>query len=123
MPHDTRKAVGRLRSGGAKGERLRYCFGKCDDAAANVRESMDGLFLANPCEMSDGECASILDMKSIYRPGDACNFHMSGSDVIKPSGLPETKIDQSVLLTKMCNLKLRKCIPREIEESALFWYT
>lgn len=29
--------------------------------AVNARETMGGLFLANPCEMTDGECAGIFD--------------------------------------------------------------
>ena len=29
--------------------------------AINARETMGGLFLANPCEMTDGECAGIFD--------------------------------------------------------------
>lgn len=29
--------------------------------AVNARETMGGLFLANPCEMSDEECAGIFE--------------------------------------------------------------
>lgn len=40
-----------------------YGFTKeeCMKLALNARETMGGLFLANPCPMSDGECASIFE--------------------------------------------------------------
>lgn len=40
-----------------------YGFTKdeCMTLAANARETMGGLFLANPCEMSDEECAGIFE--------------------------------------------------------------
>ena len=34
---------------------------ECMTLAVNARETMGGLFLANPCEMSDEECAGIFD--------------------------------------------------------------
>ena len=40
-----------------------YGFAKeeCMTLAVNARETMGGLFLANPCEMSDAECAAIFE--------------------------------------------------------------
>ena len=40
-----------------------YGFAKdeCMTLAVNARETMGGLFLANPCEMSDEECAGIFE--------------------------------------------------------------
>lgn len=35
--------------------------GECMTLAVNARETMGGLFLANPCEMSDEECAGIFE--------------------------------------------------------------
>ena len=34
---------------------------ECMTLAVNARETMGGLFLANPCEMSDEECAGIFE--------------------------------------------------------------
>lgn len=34
---------------------------ECMTLAVNARETMGGLFLANPCEMSDAECAAIFE--------------------------------------------------------------
>lgn len=34
---------------------------ECMTLAVNARETMGGLFLANPCSMSDWECAGIFE--------------------------------------------------------------
>lgn len=38
-----------------------FTLDKSMTLAVNARETMGGLFLANPCEMSDTECANIFE--------------------------------------------------------------
>ena len=51
-----------LRRGRSEDERLRdHQQDECMTLAVNARETMGGLFLANPCPMSDEECAGIFE--------------------------------------------------------------
>lgn len=34
---------------------------ECMTLAVNARETMGGLFLANPCELNDADCAGIFE--------------------------------------------------------------
>ncbi len=36
-----------------------FCIAECDTLARNARDTMGGLFLANPCEMTHEDCTAI----------------------------------------------------------------
>ena len=60
--HSALAASKRLRCRRPEDERLRhYRNDECMTLAVNARETMGGLFLANPCPMSDEECAGIFE--------------------------------------------------------------